>query len=84
MSYLDSSNVCVLGGVLVLVQTIFCEFAFAEIDAQFDEEDHYRLERGNGTVASALGGDMFVKQLQGSLLLLNADEFLGPFAVERQ
>ena len=78
--YLDGAHVCVLGGVLVLVQAILCEFALAEIDTQFDKQDHHRLERGDGAVAGALGGDMFVEELEGSLLLLDSDEFLGTLA----
>jgi hypothetical protein len=80
-SYLDSSHIGVLRRVLVLVKTILCEFAFAEIDTQLNEEDHHRLEGGDGAVAGALRGDMFVEQLEGGLLLLDSDEFLGAFTL---
>jgi hypothetical protein len=79
MSYLNGSHIGVLRRVLVLVQAILCELALAEIDTEFDEEDHDRLEGGNGAVAGALRGDMFVEELEGSLLLLDSDEFLGAF-----
>lgn len=82
-AYLDGAHVGVLGGVLVLVQAVLCEFAFSEIDAELDKEDHDGLERGDGAVAGALGGDMFVEQREGSLLLLDSNEFLGAFAVRR-
>jgi hypothetical protein len=77
--YLNSANVGVLGRVLVLVQAVLCELAFAEIDAELDEEDHDGLEGGDGAVAGPLRGDMFVEELEGSLLLLDSDEFLGAF-----
>jgi hypothetical protein len=80
LSHLNSSHVGVLGRVLVLVQAILGEFALSQINAEFDEEDHHRLERGDGAVAGALGGDMFVEELEGSLLLLDSDKFLGTLA----
>jgi hypothetical protein len=79
-SYLNGADIGVLGSVLVLVQAVLCELAFAQIDAEFDEEDHDGLEGGNGAVSGALGGDMFVEELEGSLLLLDSDEFLGAFS----
>jgi hypothetical protein len=69
-----------LRSVLVLVEAVLGELALSQINAQLDEQDHHRLERGDGAVAGALGGDMLVEELQGSLLLLDADEFLGAFA----
>jgi hypothetical protein len=78
--YLDGADVRVLRSVLVLVEAVLGELALSQINAQLDEQDHHRLERGDGAVAGALGGDMLVEELQGSLLLLDADEFLGAFA----
>jgi hypothetical protein len=80
LSHLNSSHVGVLGCVLILVQTVLGEFALSQIDAEFDKEDHDGLEGGDGAVAGALRGDMFVQELEGSLLLLDSDEFLGTFA----
>jgi hypothetical protein len=80
VSYLDRADVGVLGGVLVLVQAILCELALAEVDAELDEEDHDGLQRDDRAVAGALRGDMLVEELQGGLLLLDSDEFLGAFA----
>lgn len=74
--YLYGSNVCVLRDVLVLVKPIFCRFAFAKIDGQFDEEKHDRLQRGDGAVARSLGGDMFVQDIECGLGLINGDELL--------
>lgn len=76
---LNCAHVGVLGCVLVLVEAVLGELAFAEIDAQLDEEDHDGLEGGDGAVAGSLGGDMFVEELQGGLLLFDSDEFLGAF-----
>jgi len=77
-SYLDSSNVGVLSNVLVLVETIFGSLSFTEIDAEFNEQQHHRLERGNGAAARPLGGDMFVEDVEGSRGLAHGDEFLSP------
>jgi len=83
MSHLDGAHVCVLGRVLVLVQAILCELALAQIHTEFDKENHDRLERGDGAVTGPLRGDMFVEQLEGSLLLLDSDEFLCSLAMVR-
>lgn len=79
-SYLDGPHICVLCGVFVLVQAILCEFAFSEIDAEFDKENHDRLERGDGAVPRPLGDDMFVKKLESCQRLVYADELLGALA----
>ena len=47
---LDSSHVRILCGVLVLVKSIFGEFAFFEIDAKLNKLDHHRLKGGDGAV----------------------------------
>lgn len=77
-SYLDSSHVGVLSDVLVLIETILGGLPFTELDAEFNEQQHHRLERGDGTAARPLGGDMFVKDVQGSRGLAYGDEFLSP------
>ena len=78
--YLDSGDICVLRGVLVVVETILGSLALSQLNTKFDEQEDDRLERGDGAVAGALGGDMLVEELQGGLLLLDSDEFLGAFA----
>jgi hypothetical protein len=83
-SYLDGADIGVLRRVFVLVQAVLGELALAQVDAQLDEEDHDGLERGDGAVAGALRGDMFVEQREGSLLLLDADELLGAFSSQHQ
>jgi hypothetical protein len=80
-TYLDRADIRVLCCVLVLVQAILCEFAFAKIYTELDKEDHHRLERGDGAIPGALIRDMFVEELQGSLRLLHSDEFLCALAV---
>jgi hypothetical protein len=77
--YLNGSHIGVLGRVLVLVQAVLCEFALAEVDAELDEQYHHRLERDDGAVAGPLRSDMLVQQLEGRLLLIDSDEFLGAF-----
>ena len=54
LSHLDGAHVGVLGSVLVLVQAILCELALAQIDTEFDKENHDRLQRGDGTVTGPL------------------------------
>lgn len=78
VSYFDCANVCVLCCVLVLVETVLCELAFPQVDAEFNKEEHDRLQGGDGVVSRPLGDDMFVEEGQGRLLLVDADKFLGP------
>ena len=61
MLYLDSSDICILCDVLVLVKAIFCRLSLPQINAEFDKQDHYRLERGDRAVAGSLRRDMFVQ-----------------------
>lgn len=75
---LDSANVGVLGDVLVLVETILGGLALAKVDGQFNEQEHHRLQRGDGAVAGPLRGDMFVEDGQGSGGLLDGNKFLSP------
>lgn len=75
---LDSANVGVLGDVLVLVEAILGGLALAKVDGQFNEQEHHRLQRGDGAVAGPLRGDMFVEDGQGSGGLLDGDKFLSP------
>ena len=74
--YLDGSHVGVLGDVLVLVQAILGRLSFTEFDAEFDKQQHHRLERGDRTAARPLGGNMFVQDIQGSRGLAHGDKFL--------
>ena len=81
-AYLNRANIGVLRRVLVLVEAILGELALSEVDAQFDEEEHHRLDGGDGAVPGPLVGDMFVEERQRGLGLLYADELLGAFAGE--
>lgn len=47
-----------------------------QVDAELEEEYHHRLERGDGTVTGALGGDMFVQDGKSRLGLTHGDELL--------
>ena len=75
---LDSADIGVLGDVLVLVKTILGGLALAKVDGQLNEQEHHRLERGDGAATGALGGDMFVEDSQGGGSLTDGNEFLGP------
>lgn len=63
-SYLNRANIRVLRNVLVLVQSILSRLSLLQVDAEFNEEEHHRLQRGDGTVAGALGRDMLVQDGQ--------------------
>lgn len=74
--YLDGGDVCVLRGVLVVVETILGGLALSQLNTQFNEQEDDRLERGNSAVAGALGSDMLVEDGQSRLLLVDCDELL--------
>lgn len=76
-AYLNGPDVRVLGGVLVLVQTVLRRLSFPEIHGQLDKLYHHRLEGGDRVVAGALGDDMLVQEGQRGLLLADANELLG-------
>jgi hypothetical protein len=75
-THLNSLNTGVLGDVLVLIQAILGGLSLSQAHAKLDEEDHDRLQRGDGRVAGPLRGDMFVKQLESAEVLVDGDEFL--------
>lgn len=75
---LDSADIGILSDVLVLVKTILGGLALAEVDRQLNEQEHHRLEGGDGAATGALGGDMFVEDSQGGGSLADGDEFLSP------
>lgn len=82
--YLDSGDICVLRGVLVVVETILGSLALSQLNTKFDEQEDDRLERGDGAVAGALGGDMLVEDGQSRLLLVDCDELLGSLLAQRR
>jgi len=43
-AHLNGPHACILGDVLVLVQSIFGRFAFFQIDGKFDKKEHNRLK----------------------------------------
>jgi hypothetical protein len=75
-THLNSLNAGVLGDVLVLVQAILGGLSLSQAHAKLDKEDHDRLERGDGRVAGPLGGDMVMKKLESTKVLVDGDEFL--------
>lgn len=44
MTYLDRSNVGVLGSVFVLIEPVLGEFTLLEVDAKLDKQEHDRLQ----------------------------------------
>ena len=74
--YLDSGDICVLRSVLVVVETVLGSLALSQLNTKFDKEENNGLERGDGAVAGALGGDMLVEDSQSRLLLVDCDELL--------
>lgn len=78
IAYLDGCHIGVLGNVLVLVETILGGLSFAKINAEFDKQQHHRLQRGDGAAARPLGGNMFVEDVEGSRGLAHGDKFLSP------
>jgi len=59
-AYLNGANVCVLCRVLILVKSIFCQFALLQIDTELDKLYHDRFKRRDRTVPRSLRRDMFV------------------------
>lgn len=49
-TYLNSTNVRVLRSVLVLIQSIFGQFAFLEINTELNKQDHNRFQGRDGTI----------------------------------
>lgn len=74
--YLDSGDVGVLRGVFVVVETILGGLSLSQLNTELDKQEDDGLERSDGAVAGALGGDMFVEDSQGRLLLADCDELL--------
>jgi hypothetical protein len=71
-------DIGVLGDVLVLVEGVLGEFPLLLLDGQLDEQDHNRLERGDGDIAGPLRRDVLVQQGQGRRGLVDPDELVGP------
>lgn len=58
--YLNRTNVGILCSVLVLIQSIFCQFTLLEVDTELDKLHHDRLKGCDGTVTRSFRSDMFV------------------------
>lgn len=74
---LDSRNICVLRDVFVLVEGVLGKLSLLLLDGKLDEEEHHRLQSGDGNISRSLVGDVFVQEVQGGGSLTNADEFMG-------
>jgi len=69
-------DVCILRDVLVLVERILGQFSLLLLDRQFHQQNHHRLERGDGNIAGPLRCDVLMKQGQGRRGLVDPDELL--------
>jgi hypothetical protein len=82
--YLDSGDIGVLRGVLVVVETVLGSLALSQLNTELDKQKDDGLERGDGAVAGALGGDMLVEDGQSRLLLVDCDELLCSLWTQRR
>lgn len=82
--YLDSGDIGVLRGILVVVETVLGLLSLSQLNTEFDKQKNDGLERGDGAVAGALGGDMLVEDGQSRLLLVDCDEFLCSLLAQRR
>lgn len=81
-SYLDGSHIGVLGNVFILIETVLGSFSFAQIDTEFNKEDHHRFQRRNRAASSSFRGDMFVKNCERGRSLAHSNEFPSPLYIE--
>lgn len=81
-SYLDGSDIGILGDVFILIKTILGGFSFAQIDTQFNEENHHRFQRRDRAASSSFRGDMFVKNCERGRSLAHSNEFPSPLYIE--
>jgi hypothetical protein len=76
IAYLDCADVGVLADILVLVQGILGQFALLLYDRLFNQQEHHRLQRGDGDISGSLRNDMLVKKGEGSRGLPHAHKFV--------
>jgi hypothetical protein len=76
MAYLNRLNASILCDVLVLVETILGSLALPQAYAKLDEKDHDRLQGGDRGVAGPLRGNMVVKELERTEILVYSHQFL--------
>lgn len=63
--------------VLVLVQGILGQLSLLLLDGQLNQQEHNRLERGDGSASGALVGDVLMEQGQGRRGLVDPDQLVG-------
>lgn len=76
-THLNSRNVGVLGKVLVLVQGVLGQLSLLLLDGELNQQEHNRLERGDGSASGALVGDVLMEQGQGRRGLVDPDQLVG-------
>ena len=59
-AYLYRTDIGILCGVFVLVESIFGQFTFLEVYAELNELYHDRFEGSDGAVSGSFRRDMFV------------------------
>ena len=59
-TYFYRTNIGILCGVFVLVESIFRQFTFLELYAELNELYHDRFEGSDGAVSGSFRCDMFV------------------------
>lgn len=81
-SYLDGSHIGILGDVFILIKTILGGFSLAQIDTEFNKEDHHRFQRRDRAASCSFRGDMFVKNCERGRSLAHSDEFPSPLYIK--
>ena len=76
MTNLYGRHIGVLRDVLVLVERILGELSLLLLDGELDQQDHHRLERGDGNIAGPLRCDVLMQQGQGRGSLVDPDELM--------
>lgn len=78
-TYLDGADVGVLRNVLVLIESILGELSLLLFNRLLNKELHHWLQRLDGDISRALGGDVLMEDGEGGRSLVDADEFMGAF-----
>lgn len=81
-THLNSTNIGVLCGVLVLIETVLGLLSPALLNAQFDEEQHDRLQGRQGLVSGSFRGDMFVEKIESGGWLPDSNELISSLKIQ--
>lgn len=63
--------------ILVLVQGILGQLSLLLFDGELNQQEHNRLEGGDGSASGALVGDVLMEQGQGRRGLVDPDQLVG-------